>query len=50
LSEPDEQTEITQLGEKVTQLEARLEELDKKIDAISGYQKQLYEYLRNQHR
>jgi hypothetical protein len=50
LSEPDVQTGDAQLGERVTRLEARLDELVKKVDAIAAYQRQLYEYLQKERR
>ncbi len=46
----DVQNEIIQLRERVTRLETRLDELVKKVDAMSGYQRQLYDYLQSQRR
>jgi predicted nucleic acid-binding Zn-ribbon protein len=51
LSEPDKpkrQTapeRIASLESRLDELSERTEELSKKIDALVGYQKQLYEYL-----
>jgi hypothetical protein len=50
LSEPVEKEKKATLTERVTKLEARLDEVSKKMDAIVGYQRQLYEYLEKQKR
>ncbi len=50
LSGLDVQGEIVQLRERVTRLETRLDELVKKMDALSAYQRQLYDYLQSQRR
>ncbi len=50
MSEPVEQSKKQTLTERVTALEARVGELSKKMDALAGYQKQLYEYLQKQKR
>ena len=50
LSEPVEPPKKATLTERVTALETRVDELSKKMDALAGYQKQLYEYLQKMKR
>ncbi len=52
MSEPEEKLKKQTLTERVTALEGRVDEISKrmnemskKMDALTGYQKQLYEYL-----
>ncbi len=52
MSEPEEKPRKQTVTERVTALEVRVDELSRrmdevsvKIEALTGYQKQLYEYL-----
>lgn len=48
MSEKDIKKELTELRERVVKLEVKAEELTKRIDSISNYAKELYNYLQKQ--
>ena len=39
-----------ELRERVLKLEIKMEEVQKKVDSLAGYSRQLYEYLNRQQR
>lgn len=45
LSEKTFERDLTELRERVVRLEVQLAEMNKRLDALSNYTRQLYEYL-----
>jgi len=39
------QGDLTELRERIVRLEVRLEELNKRVDSLASYAKELYNYL-----
>jgi len=40
--------ELTELRERVVRLETKMEEISKRLDGMSKYMRELYEYLQKQ--
>lgn len=47
-AEADAKKDMNELRERVTRLEVKLEELTKRLDKLSSYAKELYNYLQRQ--
>ena len=47
-AEADVNKDVSELRERVTRLEVKIEELTKRLDKISDYAKELYNYLQKQ--
>ena len=47
-AEADVNKDVSELRERVTCLEVKIEELTKRLDKISDYAKELYNYLQKQ--
>ncbi|MEM3626878.1 MAG: hypothetical protein QXZ25_02510 [Candidatus Bathyarchaeia archaeon] len=45
MSEKTFERDLTELRERVVRLEVQLAEMNKRLDALSNYTRQLYEYL-----
>jgi len=45
MSKDDNRHETAELRERVVRLEVKMEELAKRVESISGYVKELYNYL-----
>lgn len=42
---PERDTEISEIRERIVKLEVKVDELNKRVESISSYLKELYKYL-----